>query len=323
MSEKEKKPVRIIGERNISLHLSNQEHHERICQIGKAISSPARLQILGLLKNAVMSVQELADTLHIPISSAALHIKNLEEAGLIITETQPGKHGSMRVCTCSMQSFFLQNSDTDADSASNSIFMDMPVGNYYQWDIQPTCGLADENGIIDGYDDVRTFYSPARGRAQLLWFHSGYIEYRFPNIGNPLLSPSEISFQMEICSEAPGYLEHWPSDITISINGHEVGTYCSPGDYGARRGNLTPLCWPNGRTQYGILKTFSVREHGGYIDGALVNQQLGLKQLKLNEQQYISLRIQIKETAHNIGGINLFGEKYGDYPQGIVMSLVY
>ena len=82
---------------------------------------------------------------------------------------------------------------------------------------------------------------------------------------------------MEICSEAPGYLEHWPSDITISINGHEVGTYCSPGDYGARRGNLTPLCWPNGRTQYGILKTFSVREHGGYIDGALVNQQLGLK----------------------------------------------
>ena len=37
----------------------------------------------------------------------------------------------------------------------------------------------------------------------------------------------------------------------------------------------------------------------------------------------ISLVIAIKKDARHIGGINLFGEKYGDFPQGIVMSLIY
>ena len=34
-------------------------------------------------------------------------------------------------------------------------------------------------------------------------------------------------------------------------------------------------------------------------------------------------KIEIKEDAKNIGGINIFGEKYGDHPQGIVMNLTY
>jgi predicted transcriptional regulator len=37
----------------------------------------------------------------------------------------------------------------------------------------------------------------------------------------------------------------------------------------------------------------------------------------------ICLKIQVKEDAEHVGGINLFGEKYGDYPQGIVMNLTY
>lgn len=318
-----KKPFKINGERELSFHLGNLEHHDRIAQICKALSSPVRLKILNILKAAVMSVQEIAGVLDIPVSSTALYIKTLEEAGLVVTETQPGMHGSMRVCTCSLHSFYLQTFDTGIDSADNTVVMDMPVGNYHECDIHPTCGLADENGIINAYDTIKSFYSPFRLRAQLLWFHKGYIEYRFPNISNPLLNLHEISFSMEICSEAPGYHEHWPSDITISINGIEVSTYCSPGDYGMRRGKLTPSAWANGRTQYGILKTFSVREDGGYMDGGLVNQAIGLKQLKLQERPYISLKIEIKETAKNIGGINIFGEKYGDYPQGIVMSLLY
>ena len=33
------------------------------------------------------------------------------------------------------------------------------------------------------------------------------------------------------------------------------------------------------------------------------------------------MAIEIK--VPDIGGINIFGEKYGDYPQGIVMNLTY
>lgn len=323
MSAKVKKPVKIIGERDIELHLSNPDHHEQIAKIGKALSSPVRLNILNILKNTALSLQEIAEILKIPVSSAALHVKILEEAKLIVTESQPGLHGSMRVCICSMQSFHLETFDAQTDISDNTISMEMPVGNYYAFDVEPTCGLADENGIMDAYDNVRSFYSPQRSQAQLLWFQQGYVEYRFPNLMNPLLSLHEISFCFELCSEAPGYLENWPSDITVSINGCEAAGYRSPGDFGARRGRLTPVSWPNGRTQYGILKTFSVRENGGFVDGSLVNPDINLSTLNLDKYPYISLKIEIKKDARHIGGVNIFGEKYGDFPQGIVMKLIY
>ncbi len=323
MPGKAKTPIKIIGERDIELHLSNENHHEHIVKIGKALSSPIRLNILNLLKNSALSLQEIANILHLPVSSTALHIKTLEEARLIVTETQPGLHGSMRVCTCSMQSFHLETFDADADIADNTITLDMPVGNYHEVDIEPTCGLADENGILDIYDNIRSFYSPLHTKAQLLWFQQGYVEYRFPNLANPLLELHALSFQMEICSEAPGFLEEWPSDITVSINGREIATYCSPGDFGARRGRLTPAAWPNGRTQYGLLKTFSVRQNGSYLDGQPVNSSVTLDDLDICAKPYIALKIEIKKDAAHVGGINIFGEKYGDFPQGIVMSLVY
>lgn len=323
MAGKEKRTVRIIGERNIHLHLSNPSHRQRIAKIGKALSSPVRLEILDMLKTTPRSLQEIASILCIPLSSAALHIKTLEEAQLIVTESQPGIHGSMRVCICSLQSFRLETFDADIDSANKSVSLDMPIGNYCDCLIHPTCGLADEDGPIDAYDTVQSFYTPARTKAQLIWFSKGYLEYRFPNIHNPLLSLSEISFSMEICSEAPGFLENWPSDITVSINQVEVGTFHSPGDMGARRGRLTPPAWPNGNTQYGFLKTFSVRENGSYLDGKPERSHVNLECLAINERPYISLKIQVKEDAEHVGGINLFGERYGDYPQGIVMNLTY
>ena len=86
MSRKQKAPVKIIGERDIQLHLSNPAHHDQIVRIGKALSSPIRLNILNLLKNTPLSLQEIADILSIPVSSTALHIKILEEAKLIVTE---------------------------------------------------------------------------------------------------------------------------------------------------------------------------------------------------------------------------------------------
>jgi len=266
-------------------------------------------------------LQEIADALNIPVSSTASHIKRLEEARLIVTETQPGFHGSMRVCICSMQSIFLEA--TTAQSSSNTISFEMPIGSYYDCQIIPTCGLASESGPIDIYDKPSAFFSPERLNAQLLWFQQGFIEYRFPNKLNDAISLKEISFSLELCSEAPGYKEDWLSDITIFCNNKEIATYCSVGDFGSRRGRFTPSYWPNGQTQYGLLKIFSVTNDGCYLDKKLINPNLTLKDLHLNKNSYISLKIGIKENAENIGGINLFGEKFGDYPQGIIMNLIY
>lgn len=323
MAQRKTHNIRISNQRDIILHLGNPEHHDRILKIGKAISVPARLDILDILKNTPRSLQEIASLLNLPLSSVALHIKVLEEAGLIITENQPGTRGSMRVCLCCFSTFLLTQFNADVDSINKTVSMEMPIGNYFDCKIYPTCGIANENGAIGAYDSVNTFYSPQRTQAQLIWFSKGYLEYRFPNILNSLLEVDEISFSMELCSEATGFLENWPSDITIYINDVEVATYLSPGDFGARRGKLTPEVWANGSTQYGLLKTFSVKKDGGYIDGFLQNHSITIADLKLAEHEHISMKIAVKDDAVHVGGVNIFGPKFGDYPQGIRMNITY
>ncbi len=323
MSQKKARNIRISNQRDITLHLGNEEHHDRILKIGKALSVPARLKILDILKNTPRSLQEISSLLDIPLSSVALHIRTLEEAGLVLTENQPGNRGSMRVCICCFSTFYLTLFNANVDSINKTVSIEMPIGNYFDCNISPTCGIADENGAIGAYDAANTFYSPLRTHAQLIWFSKGYLEYRFPNILHSLLEIDEISFSMELCSEAAGFLENWPSDITISVNGVEIATYLSPGDFGARRGKLTPEVWANGSTQYGLLKTFSVRNDGSYIDGYLQSSNISISDLKLQECEHISLKIEIKEDAIHVGGVNIFGPKFGDYPQGIIMNITY
>ena len=48
-----------------------------------------------------------------------------------------------------------------------------------------------------------------------------------------------------------------------------------------------------------------------------------INDIKLNKQPYLSIKIEIKDDAKNIGGTNIFGEKFGDYPQGIELKIKY
>jgi len=41
------------------------------------------------------------------------------------------------------------------------------------------------------------------------------------------------------------------------------------------------------------------------------------------KEDYISVRIGIGENAGCIGGVNLFGEGFGDYRQNILLKLCY
>ncbi|GHV78648.1 hypothetical protein AGMMS49944_04390 [Spirochaetia bacterium] len=55
-------------------------------------------------------------------------------------------------------------------------------------------------------------------------------------------------------SETPGTNKNWLSDITMWINTIEIGSWTSPGDFGDRRGMLTPSWWKLEGSQYGLLK---------------------------------------------------------------------
>lgn len=194
----------------------------------------------------------------------------------------------------------------------------MPIGNYVDCQVVPTCGLAGNNGIIGLMDDPESFYEPDHVFAQLLWFRLGYVEYRFPNrLPSDVLLDS-LQLSMEICSEAPLHHDDWPSDISVWVNGVEIGTWTSPADFGGQRGSLTPDWWESRNTQYGLLKVWQVTQQQSFIDGMKMSD-VKLSDLHIAENKYITARIGVKETAQHVGGLNLFGERFGNYPQNLIM----
>jgi predicted transcriptional regulator len=147
---------------------------------------------------------------------------------------------------------------------------------------------------------------------------TGYLEYRLPNIVPAYKRCKQLSFSMELCSEAPGFDEGYKSDIYLSVNGLPCGFYRSGGDYGLRRGLHTPTFWQNGLSQYGKLVTWTINGAGVFINMKKV-LETPLSAFGLEARSHILMRLECGEDSEFRGGINLFGEKAGDYSQAIVM----
>lgn len=297
------------------------DNEEMLCKVGKALSSQTRIQILKLLYYNSYNIKEIAQVLKIPASSAALNIRILEEADLIQIMQKPGSRGSMKLCSRKHDyvNIRLSRNNPDVNQVST---VSMPVGTYTDCRVTPTCGIATNNELIGYEDRPSDFFIPERVNAQILWSSSGYVEYKFPFPLNHNDMPSRLLLSFEVCSEAPNFKEDWKSDITIWINGKECGTWRSPGDFGSRRGVLNPPWWDNGVSQYGNLIKLEV------IDtGTLINKQkssdIKLVDIALSPHNPITIRIGNKEDAEFIGGFNLFGSKFGDHAQDILLSFVY
>lgn len=296
---------------------------KRMLVVAKAIANEARISILELLNEQSLSVNEIAEQLGLPASTAALNIRILENAGLLFTESQPGIRGSMKISSRVCDRVILQLSlDNAINKKENSVEVTMPIGNFMDCEISPTCGLASEYSPIGVFDQPSSFYFPKRTLAQALWFYKGYVEYRFPNNVNSMGIIKQLHLSFEACSEAPFYRNDWPSDVTVWINGVEIGTWTSPGDFGGRRGKLNPSWWSDTINQYGELKNWRVNSNGTYLDSFLVSP-VCIDDLHVDKDHFITLRIGIKEDAENVGGVTLFGEHFGDYPQDIILKLDY
>ena len=291
-------------------------------KVMKALASESRMQILEVLGEREMNLIEISEKLNMPAPTVTINIKKLEEAGLIETNYLPGSHGSQKLCRRTYDSLLVQLPGSRADFDTRLVEMSMPIGNYKDFQVQSTCGLATERGYVGILDDERAFFEPEHIYAQLLWFRQGYVKYRFPNNLPANTGITKLELSMEICSEAPHYNENWPSDITIWINDCEIGTWTSPGDFGRIRGKLNPEWWASDQTQYGSLKIWAVNEDGSYIDGKQISEKK-LTDLNITLNNYIDIKIGVKEDARNIGGINLFGRKFGNYEQDIILRLKY
>lgn len=303
---------------NLSINLDKTRELSLIC---KALSSGVRINILRLLCREELNVNEIAKKLELAQSSTVMHVKLLEEAGLIKSRLQSGMRGSMKVCRLNVGQIDIVLDTMDISKFKCEV-ISMPIGHFVDYKVQPTCGLVSEEAPIGEEDEPRCFFDPDRIKAQLIWLRSGYLEYRFPNSCLTNVKEKVLEVSAELCSEDHEYKLDCPSDITLWINGREAGTWTCPSDYGGRRGLRNPDWWPDKNTQYGILKTWRITEDGSYIDEKKVND-MTISDYKLYQNPYISVRIGVKDDAKNIGGINVFGEHFGDYSQNIVMKIFY
>jgi len=307
--------------RNRVLVLDDSMDQTQIERVLKALDSLNRIRILRYLADRVASVNDIAVALDLATSTTALHIETLEEAGLIRTEFEPASRG-LRKVSARMYDRVVLDLPIAEQPREQAVEMTMPIGAFVDCQVMPTCGLISETGIIGMLDDPASFYEPARMTAQLLWFHQGYVEYRFPNRLPSGAHPDSLRLSMEICSEAPLFNLDWPSDITVWINGVEIGTWISPADFGGEPGRLTPEWWTPRNTQYGLLKVWHVGERETEVDGMRLSGVM-LHDLKINDVPFIAVRIGVKADAEHVGGLNLFGSRFGNYPQDLFLRIGY
>lgn len=297
--------------------LADDYNLQKLEAVTKALGSGTRLEILRFLSIRTCSLLEIAEALDLPPSTATLHINVLEKAGLIETNLRPATRGLQKVCARVYDRIVIKL-PADTEREETSVDVSMPIGAFVDIRVTPTCGLLGELGIIGHLDDPSAFYEPERIHAQLLWFRRGTVEYRFPNRLPPNVLRDDIEVSFEVCSEAPLHHADWPSDVTVWIGDIEIGTWTSPADFGGERGALTPAWWDSHNSQFGLLKVWKVTNNGSFVDGVQVSK-ITLSSLPLKPGDPIAVRIGIKDNASNIGGLNLFGSKFGNYPQDIVL----
>ncbi|TYC51191.1 metalloregulator ArsR/SmtB family transcription factor [Rhodobacterales bacterium] len=288
----------------------------------KGLASEVRVSILKLLRRSgELNVNQIAADLGLPQSTVSSNLQILEDAGLITTDTRKARKGSQKVCRTAFTEILVGFRDDMPDSRDGTIEVAMPIGLYTSCDITGPCGLCSEDGVVGLLDVPETFLDPDRMKAGLLWFTRGYVEYQFPN--NTKLNrarPSAIEFSLELSSEVPGTAADWPSDIFVQVNGIDIGTWTSPGDFGDKRGVYTPGWWKLSGSQYGKLKNFKVNGEGSFVDGVQMSN-VSLEDLDLDRHRSIRIRIGVKEDAEHPGGINIFGKGFGNYDHDIVMRI--
>lgn len=304
------------------LYVNNPADIDTICKISHALAAPMRVQILHSILKQSKNLSDIATELKLPLSSVARHIEILADAQIIYVDYQPGLKGHTKYCSQAIRKYTISlESNILGESNQTEYTVEVPIGLYSHCHIKAPCGINSKEGTLGEFDDPSVFFLPERKDAQLLWFNQGFISYNFPSPKKLRFTPQSISFSFELCSETVYYNNTWPSDITVSINGIEVLTITSEGDFGGRRGKFTPDYWPITSTQFGVLKTVTINQVGVHLNNSLVHKKIKIDDLHLFDGNAISFSLGIKEDALHKGGINLFGEHFGDHPQAIIMKI--
>jgi len=292
-----------------------------IQSISRALSSDLRCKMIQLLQDTSMNIKQLCAALDIPQSTCTANIQILEKANIVETKQLPAEtRGVQKLCSLRYEKIMIALTTPSINKNASKIETEMPIGLFSDYTVTAPCGMLSDTGVIGFYDSTASFLDPARASASLIWFAYGSLEYKFPKNFETSAVIESITFSAEICSEYPGHNNEWPSDITLWINDREIGTWTSPGDMGGVRGLLTPSWWNTNDSQSGFLKQWKIDEKGSWMEGEKLSNT-NIAALNINAANSITIRIGVKETARNRGGINLFGSKFGNHAQDLKLSI--
>lgn len=292
-------------------------------ELFKVLGSDVRVNIIRLLlKNKEMNMNEIANSLNITNGALTSHIKKLEDVGLINVTSDFIGHGNQKICRVKQERILIDIMAEEEAGSAGIYEAEVPVGQYTNYSVFPTCGISTTKSLIGEVDDPRYFAHPDRIDAGILWFSKGYVEYLIPNLLPAAQKIDEITLSMELSSEAPGVNNDWPSDISFLINGVPVGVWTSPGDFGEVRGMFTPDWWFSNWNQYGLLKMLVINRKGSFVDSLKISD-VTIDQLRLDYKSTLRFRMEVKEDAGHVGGLTLFGSGFGNYSQGIKVRIRY
>ena len=294
---------------------------ENSLPVYSALASPVRLQILRLLSEGGLNITQLAEQLHLSKAIVTKHVAQLEAAKLIETQKQPGRSGIQKISHLAVDTIGI-TFPARIYRSYQAHTCEIKIGHFSGFEVTPTCGLATVQQPVGEFDTPVSFALPDRVDASLLWFSTGYIDYKVPCYLTAEQEPKLLEISFEVASEFPFSNNIWPSDMTFSINGVEIGTWTCPGNFSDVRGFYTPDWWVDGLSQYGLLKHLRVDPAHTNIDG-LVLSLVKLDDLKLMESPFIDFRITIDPKAEHPGGVTLFGKGFGNHLQDIIVKLYY
>ena len=148
------------------------------------------------------------------------------------------------------------------------------------------------------------------------------MEYVIPNFIPFSQKIDQITLSFEICSEAPGVNDIWPSDISFYLNNKKIAMWTSPGDFGDVRGIFTPDWWFPNYNQYGLLKILVINKSGTFIDGLQVSD-VSIRDFSLDYKSTLKFKFAVEDDSEHIGGLTIFGKSFGNYNQDINVRINY
>lgn len=86
----------LTPQKNFTVKIDNEEEHDLIVKLGRALAVRERVMILKNVLSASKSLSAIAQELNLPVSSVARHIDVLAEAGLVYLTYKPGLKGHIK-----------------------------------------------------------------------------------------------------------------------------------------------------------------------------------------------------------------------------------